>query len=200
MKPRGVSAIEEFAPLLKALDRLNDESHRRFHHPLFEDPGNVAPISIGTVRAGDWPSTVPDLLVAEGRLGCFPDESVEEARARFSGALAAAAALSPWLAEHPPVVEWFEGQFESGSTDVEEPIVKAVAASHDAMTGAPTTIFGIPSGTDLRLFTRYAGIPTVMYGPGSVLQAHGTDEYVSIREMIICTAVLAQTMIDWCGA
>ena len=32
------------------------------------------PLSIGTVRAGDWASTVPGLLVAEGRYGVALDE------------------------------------------------------------------------------------------------------------------------------
>jgi acetylornithine deacetylase len=138
--------------------------------------------------------------VAEGRLGSFPDESIEDARAELVAAIAEAAARRPWLVSHPPVVEWFEGQFESGSTPVDAPILTTLAACHASVTGTPTTVFGIPSGTDLRLFTRYAGIPTIMYGPGSVAQAHGSDEFVSIREMITCTKVLARTIVDWCGA
>ena len=33
------------------------------------------PVSIGTLQAGDWPSSVPDLLTAEGRLGVALGES-----------------------------------------------------------------------------------------------------------------------------
>lgn len=199
MKSSGVSAIEEFAPLLEALERLNTERHLRFQHPLFDDAENVAPISVGTLRAGDWPSSVPDLLVAEGRVGTFPGEALDDARTWFMTAIHEAARRSPWLALHPPAVEWFEGQFESGSTATDSPIVQMVAACHETVTGAPTSLFGIPSGTDLRLFTRHAGIPTLMYGPGSVAQAHGADEFVSIREVITCTKVLARTIVEWCG-
>ena len=111
MKPEGVSAIEEFMPILAMLLRLNAERHAHFRHPLYEDPSNVAPISVGTIHGGDWHSTVPNLLVAEGRYGVFPGESVEEARFALAAALRAEAARHPWLAEHPPVLEWFEGQF-----------------------------------------------------------------------------------------
>ena len=41
------------------------------------------PLSIGTVHAGDWASTVPDLLVAEGWLGVALDESADNARAEL---------------------------------------------------------------------------------------------------------------------
>ena len=37
--------------------------------PLMAGYRLAYPLSIGTVRAGDWASTVPDLLVAEGRYG-----------------------------------------------------------------------------------------------------------------------------------
>ena len=39
------------------------------------------PLSVGTVRAGDWASTVPDLLVAEGRVGVALGEDPADARA-----------------------------------------------------------------------------------------------------------------------
>ena len=43
------------------------------------------PTCVGTVHAGDWASSVPDLLVAEGRLGVALDEPVEQARRRAGG-------------------------------------------------------------------------------------------------------------------
>ncbi len=200
MKSLGVSAIEEFVPLLQALERLNEDRHRRFEHPLYDSERDIAPISIGTVRAGDWPSTVPDVLVAEGRIGAFPDESLDEARAAIRSAIDAASASDNWLSSNPPVLEWFEGQFESGSTPIDSPIVQTVSTCHEQVTGSVPSIFGIPCGTDLRLFTRHAGIPTVLYGPGSVLHAHSTDEFVSIDETVTCAKVLARTILEWCGS
>ena len=199
MKPHGVSAVTEFLPIMAALEQLNTDRHRRFKDGLFEDPHNVASLSVGTVRAGDWPSTVPDVLVAEGRLGVFPNESIDEARAAFASAVSDAAAGSSWLVEHPPKIEWVEGQFEPGSTPLDAPIIERLACSHEAVVGVPPSVFGVPCGTDLRLFTRHAGIPTVLYGPGDVLHAHTADEFVSLSEVVTCTKVLARTMMTWCG-
>ena len=199
MKPRGVSAISEFLPIEATLEQFNTDRHERYRNELFDDPANVASLSIGTVRAGDWPSTVPDQLVAEGRFGVFPDESVQEARASFEAAVREAAAMRPWLVDNPPVIEWVEGQFEPGTTPTDSPIIERLSCSHEAVTGRPAALFGIPCGTDLRLFTRHAGIPTVLYGPGSILNAHTADEFVSLDQVVTCTKVLARTILTWCG-
>jgi acetylornithine deacetylase len=199
MRPHGVSAITEFVPLVTALEQLNADRHQRFRDALFDDPVNVASLSIGTLRAGDWPSTVPDLLVAEGRLGVFPNESVAEARKALEATVREAASGRPWLAENPPIVEWVEGQFEPGTTPLDAPIIERLSCSHEAVTGRPASVFGIPCGTDLRLFTRHAGVPAVLYGPGNVVQAHAADEYISIDQVVTCTKVLARTMLTWCG-
>jgi acetylornithine deacetylase len=198
MKPSGVSAIEQFMPVFAMLERLNAERHAAYRNGLYEDPTNIAPISVGTVRAGNWHSTVPDSLVAEGRFGIFPGESAEEGRAALANALRGEAAKHPWLVEHPPVLEWFEGQFESGETPADAAIVQTVGRWHADVTGQQAPIRGITFGADLRLFTRHAQIPTVMYGPGSASVAHTTDEFVPIDELIVCVKTLARTIMDWC--
>jgi acetylornithine deacetylase len=199
MKPHGVSAITEFMPIMAALEDLNTDRHRRFQDALFDDPRNVASLSVGTVRAGDWPSTVPDILVAEGRLGVFPNESPDEARATLVATVNNVAARRGWLTEHPPVVEWVEGQFEPGATPLDALIIERLACSHEAVLGVPPSVFGVPCGTDMRLFTRHAGIPTVLYGPGDVLHAHTADEFISLSQVVTCAKVLARTMVTWCG-
>jgi acetylornithine deacetylase len=199
MRPHGVSAITEFLPIASALEHLNVDRHQRYRDPLFDDPNNIASLSIGTVRAGDWPSTVPDLLVAEGRLGVFPNESVAEARAALEATVRGVAAGRAWLKDNPPVVEWVEGQFEPGTTPLGAPIVERLSASHEEVTGTAASLFGVPCGTDLRLFTRHAGIPTVLYGPGDIIHAHAADEHISLEQVVTCTKVLARTIVAWCG-
>ena len=199
MRPHGVSAITEFLPIASALEHLNVDRHQRYRDPLFDDPNNIASLSIGTVRAGDWPSTVPDLLVAEGRLGVFPSESVAEARAALEATVRGVAAGRAWLKDNPPVVEWVEGQFEPGTTPLGAPIVERLSASHEEVTGTAASLFGVPCGTDLRLFTRHAGIPTVLYGPGNIIHAHAADEHISLEQVVTCTKVLARTIVAWCG-
>jgi acetylornithine deacetylase len=199
MKPYGVSAIEKFYVLLRAVQELDRTRHVEYHNPLYEDPHNIAPINFGTIRGGDWPSTVPDQLVVEGRFGVLPGESTDNARRALASTLQHASSSDTWLQQHPPELIWFEGQFESGQTPQDAPIVGAASACHEKILGRTPQIAGVTYGSDLRLFTNHAKIPAVLYGPGSVANAHTVDEYVDLEEAIAATKVLALLIATWCG-
>ena len=199
MKHLGVSAVEKFCLLFAAVQQLDRERHERYSNPLFEFPENIAPINIGIVRAGDWPSTVPDELIAEGRFGVFPGQSTEAARAELAACLAKVTASDEWLAGHPPELEWFEGQFESGETPTEEPVIQCLSRCHSDLLGKAPDVRGVTWGSDLRLFTNHGNIPAVLYGPGDVALAHTVEESVDLAEVFTCADVLAHTITRWCG-
>lgn len=197
-RSEGVSAIEKFVPILTALREL--EARRNMTvDPLMERWPVAYPLSVGTVQAGDWASTVPDLLIAEGRLGVALGESIPHARAEFESAIAVACDADPWLRDHPVDVEWWGGQFASGRTDVDAQIVRTVRSAHERTTGTPAPVFGAPYGSDLRLLANLAAIPTLQYGPGDTKVAHAPDEYVAIDDVITCAEVLAEVICEYCA-
>ena len=199
MKQFGVSAISKFQKVFDALEALDRARHERYDNPLFEFKHNVAPICVGTLTAGDWPSTVPEELVAEGRFGVFPGEAIAEARAALSRCLEEAVHGDEWLTAHPPVLEWFEGQFEPGETDLQEPVLRFLADAHASVFGERPRMQGVPYGSDLRLFTLYGKMPAILYGPGDVALAHTVEEHVELEEVFACAKVLARLIVDWCG-
>ncbi|MCE9646446.1 MAG: ArgE/DapE family deacylase [Chloroflexi bacterium] len=199
MKPLGVSAIEKFVLLLNAITTLNAERHRTFKHPLYDDPNNIAPISIGTVQGGEWHSTVPEEVIAEGRMGVLPGESTQAAREALEGAVRHAAGSDPWLREHPPRVEWFEGQFESGETPLDHPLIQELQTAHQKILASPATLRAVTYGSDMRLFTNHAKMAATHYGPGDVSLAHAANEFVPIEEVIAATKVMAHMLTRWCG-
>lgn len=190
MRESGVSAVEKFLPVFEALSELESRRHRDFRHPLYSGGTLAAPLSVGKLSAGSWPSTVPEELVAEGRFGIFPGEDCATARETFEASLRSATGDDPWLSEHPVEIEWFEGQFESGETPLDAPILRELGDSHrEMLDGAPRT-HGVSYGSDLRLFTRYARMPAVLYGPGDVRLAHSANETVPLDELVRATEVL----------
>jgi len=195
MRQHGVSAIEKFSLVHAAILELERRRHDDRPHPLYDDP--VAPVSIGTIRGGDWHSTVPESVVAEGRFGVFPGESVAEARAALEEAVARVAGRDPWLAEHPPLVTWFEGQFESGETAADHPLIATLSAAHQSALGRTPRIRGVPYGSDLRLFTNHAGMSALLYGPGDVSLAHAVDEWISLDQVAEVVVVLAVAIANW---
>lgn len=197
MRQRGVSAIEKFSLLQAALLDLERRRHEGRVVPLYDEPQWVAPLSIGTIRGGEWHSTVAETVTAEGRFGVFPGEPVEEARRVFERAVTDAAGRDPWLVAHPPRVEWFEGQFESGQTPVDHPLVVTLGAAHERIMGKGPRLRGVPYGSDLRLFTNHAAMPAVLYGPGDVALAHAVDESIEVHEILEATAVLVAAVAEW---
>ena len=199
MKPEGVSAVEKFMLLLQAINALEKERCQAFQHPLYTPGQNIAPISIGTVRAGEWHSTVPDELVAEGRLGVLPGETVAAARRALQTALDRASGQDDWLSTHPPRLEWFEGQFESAETAPSHPLIASLGAAHRLVTGQDVLLRGVTYGSDMRLFVKHAGMPATHYGPGDVRLAHAANESVPLDEVLTATRVIAQMIVQWCG-
>lgn len=193
----GVSAIEKFLPLLRALQDL--EAQRNANVDSLMGRWSVAyPLSIGQLRAGNWASSVPDLLVAEGRFGVALNESVDSAKAELEDCMARACASDSWLRDHPAQLEWWGGQFAPGSTPLDEPLMSALGAAHRSITGDDVEIYGAPYGSDLRLWRNIAGVPTVQYGPGDSAVAHSADEYVDFNDVVQCVQVLTEFLRRAC--
>jgi acetylornithine deacetylase len=195
----GVSAIEKFIPIFQDLLAFEAERNQTLDHPLYNHMENKIPISVGTVRAGDWHSTVPETLVAEGRIGLLPGEDMHQFQEQVRQRIMTAAEADPWLREHPPKLEWVSGQFAPAETKPTEPFPQALIAAHQRVTGATPSIEGAPYGADMRLFTMIGGMPCVMYGAGDVAVAHQNDEHISISDMITAAKTVSALLIDWCG-
>lgn len=199
MRSEGVSAVERFVPLFQALLALEAERNARDRHPLFAGRALPYPLSVGIVRAGNWPSSVPEELVFEGRYGVAVGEEMGTARTEFEEALRRAAEADPWLREHPPTLEWWGGQFAPASTPLDHPIVRTVGDAARAVTGREPRFEGMSAGTDMRLLVNEGGTPALLFGPGDLALAHAPDEFVPVDEVIAAARTLALTALRFCG-
>ena len=203
LRGEGVDPIDRFLPIYRALQALERKRNGRDRHPLFAGAELPYAICVGTVRAGIWASTVAETLVFEGRLGVAPDEDPGVARWELETAVEEAhkeaAGSDPWLKDHPPLVEWWGGQFAPAATDPDHPIVTVARDAFAAATGTPAGVRGMPYGADMRLLANEGATPTVLFGPGDVRRAHAPDEYVEIGELETAARVVALTALRFCG-
>ncbi|MCI2419390.1 ArgE/DapE family deacylase [Saccharopolyspora sp. K220] len=178
---QGVSALDKLAELLPVLREL--ETRRNANpDPLVAHLEVPYPLSVGMARVGDWASTVPDLAIAEGRYGVRLGESIDDAKAEFTAAIAKACAADRWLSQHPVRVSWPGGMFASGHLPEGHPLLAETRNAVVAAGAAQPPTVGAPYGTDLRLYAA-AGIPTVQYGPGDVRYAHAHDEHAPLSDL-----------------
>lgn len=80
----------------------------------------------------------------------------------------------------------------STETALDEPVVQAVLAAHEAVTGTTARIGGVPGATDGTILWRDAGIPVVVYGPGDKWIAHQVDEHVEIDDLVAAAEVYVE--------
>ena len=198
MRWDGISAIEKYNLIHQSIIELEKERHQSFNVKYYKLSDRVAPINIGTIKGGEWHSTVPESVIVEGRLGVFPGESALDARNAFENHLKKVANSDVWLKENPPILEWFEGQFESGQTDVNHSIIRALKHAYKNVNNNSAILEGVTYGSDLRLFTNHADIPAVLFGPGDVRLAHSANEYIEIEEVLTCVKIITNLIIKWC--
>jgi acetylornithine deacetylase len=198
-RDEGVSAVEKFYLIFQMLLDWEAERNATLSHPLYDHMPNKFPISTGLVRAGTWASTVPEVLVAEGRLGFLPGETIEDMQAETERRIAAIADADDWMREHRPEVEWFGGQFASCEISPDEPIAQTIAKAHEMVSGKRAVMKGITAGLDMRLLINIGGIPTATYGAGDVRFVHCADEWIEIDEILQAIEATTIAAMDWCG-
>lgn len=194
MRQEGVSALDNLTHLVEALTEDERRRNEAETDPRMAAIGLPYPTIIGQVEGGNWASTVMDRVLAHGRYGVTVSQDAAGAASDLRQAIADACANHPFLAEHPATVSIWGGRFDSATVPTKHELPQGLREAHQAVTGSPTQCVGAPYGADMRLFVQEAGIPTVMYGPGSVRVAHSADEHVPLDEVVICADVLARWM------
>jgi acetylornithine deacetylase len=194
---RGVSAIEKFEHVHAALRDLEAIRNEEIPTP-FTHLDLAWPLSVGIVSSGDWASTVPDLLVAEGRYGVRVDETVPEAITAFEERVAAACADDPWLRDHPVRASWPGGMFAPGALPLDHPLLDQIGTAVSEVYGDRPDVLGGPYGSDLRHYIA-AGVPAVQFGPGEARFAHAADEHVPLDDLARCARVYALMALRLCS-
>ena len=77
-------------------------------------------------------------------------------------------------------------------TDAASPVVRALEVAVRGI-GRPAAVRGVSYGTDASKLAR-AGIPSVVFGPGSIRQAHSADEWIELRQVEEAATILVRTI------
>jgi acetylornithine deacetylase len=181
----GVNAVDKLCLLLEEMRRLGRiwETDPAKQHPVL--PAPTALLSL--VRGGDFWASYPSSAEATYDITFQTSDADADGyggniRAEIEQRLLGAAALDDWLVEHPPKLEWFV-DFPSGEIDPSEPVVVQALAAASEVLGRAVEPGGFGSWADQVMLIKEGGIPTVLWGPGSVEQAHTVDEFITVEEM-----------------
>lgn len=180
----GVNAIFGASYILQALERLANELLLGPKDPVL----GPATLSAGMIRGGSAPNIVPDSceIIVDRRLlpGETPEGATRQLRSALQSALPRQEGLSlqveePWL-KCPPLPD-------SVPIRLRETML-SVAHSHSQHSIVRSVSFGTDASTLCQ-----GGIPSLVFGPGSIDQAHTKDEWIAIDQLNLSVAIL----VDW---
>lgn len=192
----GVNAIEKMMEAIRWMLVYEEELIQASRgHPLFERYDNPVQVCLGMIRAGEWPSRVPDVCTLEGGVGFLPNKNMAEVKQELWDAVMRTE--DPWLKEHF-TLEFRKLHNDAYEIDPNHPIV---ATMHQAALdlGQPSEVFGWNVSCDARLYAKLAGLPTIVYGPSDIAEAHSTGEKIQYRELLAAAKGLALCAARWCN-
>jgi acetylornithine deacetylase/succinyl-diaminopimelate desuccinylase len=65
--------------------------------------------------------------------------------------------------------------------------------------GVAAEVGGMTASCDAWFYNNHLGIPTVVYGPGSLKVAHSKAEEISMRDIGDAARVLVAFLMEYCG-
>lgn len=195
-KHEGISAIDLAYRVIHALygyeKKLIADSAR---YPGFERYTNPVQVNIGMLNAGEWPSMVAGKAVIEGGVGFLPNRSMEQVKREVKEVIERIE--NPWLRSHYTLTfpRLHNDSYETSYTH------PAVLALEDACreTGLNSEVFGWNVSCDARLYSRIGNMPTMVFGAGSIIDAHARDEKIAFDDLKKSAEAMVRFLIRWCA-
>jgi acetylornithine deacetylase len=181
---RGVNAISAMARLIERINGPLAGSLAKKRHPRLGSPT----VCVGTIRGGTQVNVVPAQCEIEVDRRLLPEETSEQATADLVRELEELKGRSAGFDYSLEEIERYPALEE----DPKGPIASAVAAACARVLGR-AVFAAAPWGANSGVF-KSAGIPCVVFGPGSLRQAHTRDEFVELEQVAQAVEVYAEVI------
>ncbi|HUP81013.1 MAG TPA: M20 family metallopeptidase, partial [Pirellula sp.] len=170
----GINAIYHMARVALAIEQ-DHAALARAPYPLL----GPASCNVGIITGGVQVNFVPDGCAIEIDRRLLPNETVKDVWRHYEELLDELKETIPELnvrMEQPMLVD------EAWTVDPTSSIVR-VARTVLTDLGLNELPIGVPFGSDASKLGR-KGIPTIIFGPGSIDQAHGAVEYIELKQVV----------------
>lgn len=194
----GVSAIEKSLLVIQRLQQLEKDRNAKINDPLFENIPIPIPINIGKINSGEWPSSVPDTAIIEGRMGVSPEETIQSAKLEMEACLQGLNEQDEWFHGNPLQIEWFGGRWLPGSLESDHPLMNALTQSFIDVKKENPIVEASPWGTDGGILSTVGDTPVIVFGPGITETAHDANEHIDLEDLFASSEIIALTLLRWC--
>lgn len=190
----GVGATEKAVKIIEGLLELERDWGFTKRHPLY--PNGYASIAPCKIESGPSPFVIPDYCTINYSVFYPPSITFEQIIKEIEEHVLSVSKTDAWLRKNPPKVE-IVTYWPEYSISEEESIVRALANSYKQIFSKEPKVAGFIAVSDA-VFIYRSGIPTVIFGPGNLLLAHSTNEYIELSEILSASKILALTILNFC--
>lgn len=166
----GVNAITHMARVIAAIEADN-ERMAGVQHPLV----GSGTCNVGVIVGGVQVNFVPDRCAIEIDRRLLPGERASDAVAHYRHLLQSLDGISAEVEEPLLLVD------EALDTPADAAVVQTAMRVLSDL-GLNAEPCGVPFGCDASKLSR-AGIPSIVFGPGSIDRAHTADEYIELDQV-----------------
>lgn len=159
---------------------------------LFDSFANPMPITFGKLHAGNWPAAAPNTATLEGVLGFLPNRTKEEICREMRAAL-----VEGGLSGNDFELN-FLYRHDSSVLDPDHP-APALLLQSARNAGHPLEVGGMPASCDAWFYNNQLGIPTVVFGAGTLKVAHSVQECIAMADVARAAEVLVNFAVEYCG-
>jgi len=197
----GRDAIGLMRKILESLELIEKKWNALPRTQAFAAYPILRPITVDSLKGGQWQGMVCDQCVCAGYLELLPDDDREKWKNEFHSELLLA--LTGLGVLEPNGIEIkFSEQYDGHHTSPESQLCRIAEQPVLATTDAKSRWngwIGFNSGCEAGVRWAHRKTPTLVWGPGSLAQAHAIDEYVVFAEVQQTARLLAQFAAQWCG-
>lgn len=181
----GCNALDSMHKVMGELIAFRSELGQEFKNPAFEV--QVPTMNLGCMHAGDSPNRICSHaeLQIDMRLlpGMDTDEIIERLQGRLQQIIAECGTLLTMNTHYPPVPPF--------ASNLEGDLVQTLARHSGNAPG--TVAFGTEGH-----FLQSLGMETVVFGPGSIDQAHQPNEYLARDQIAPAEDILRHVISRYC--
>lgn len=169
----GKNAITAMATLILALEKDAATLNSR-RHPLVGSPT----CNIGLIEGGTQVNFVPDRCRITIDRRMIPGETAVQVSADYRSLIDELCRCHPEIKAELLTPHLSDDAMETPATAAVVKVAESIAAD----LGLPAQSIGVPFGCDVTKLSR-AGIPGIIFGPGSIAQAHADVEFVDLDQV-----------------
>ncbi len=200
----GRDAIKLATAVFQALRQLEADWNDRAADPLFSPYPFARPITVDSLRGGQWQGMLCDHCVVAGYLELLPADDVPDWQSRFRSALSnhltsAGSPTSDVAVTFPETYPGHHTPSDISLCQMAGDAVEAASAERDNAAPSWSGWSAFNSGCEAGLRANLLGTPTLVWGPGSLAQAHAVDEFVSFAEVRAVAAQFVHFARSWAG-